>query len=212
MGKTSPFLAIALMAVVFFVVLFMIGLTVLAAAFTNKGGGGGGGAGSLDGDCDYDKIKSEASAGKAQGQSTIRAKLSAPNTKKPPAKFVSIYEDISEKKKLGGCGPSILAAIHSIETSFADTGYSVVNSSGAGGPWQFLSGSWTGFAGDCDEGGSRSWPAYSVENGACAAANHLRGPDKAPKNWYNGIHSYNRVNWYVYAVAGLAEEYAKGGK
>ncbi|MEX2209782.1 MAG: hypothetical protein WD603_00315 [Patescibacteria group bacterium] len=193
---------------VFLASLAMIPILLVAAALAGTGGGGGEDAGgSLSGGCDYDKIFSDASAGAEAGKAYVAGK-----TDKPPAKFIPIYNEISEKKKLGGCGPSILAGIHSIETGFADTGYSVVNFAGAGGPWQFLEPSWQGFAINhnppCREAGSRTWPAYSVENGACAAAHHLLGGG-APGNWRNGIYSYNNADWYVYAVTLQAQRFAK---
>lgn len=208
-GKSSNAPWLILGGGVFLASLVMIPVLLVAAALAGTGGGGGedAGGGSLSGECDYDKIFSDASAGEAEGKAYVAGK-----TDTPPAKFIPIYNEISEKKNLGGCGPSILAGIHSIETGFADTGYSVVNDWGAGGPWQFLEGSWQGFAINhnppCNEEGSRTWPAYSVENGACAAAHHLMGGG-APGNWRNGIYSYNHADWYVYAVTLQAQRFAE---
>ena len=177
----------------------------VAAGFAGTGGGmasESAGGGTLSGDCDYEKILADVAAGKAEGTAYV-----AGHNEKVPAKFIPVYNEISEKKKLGGCGPSILASIHSIETGFADTGYSTVNFAGAGGPWQFLQSSWEAFSQDCNESGSKSWPAYSVENGACAAANHLISGG-APKSWRDGIYSYNNADWYVYAVTLQAKRFA----
>ena len=189
---------------VFGAALLMVPVLFMAAALggTGPAPSTAGGGGSLSGDCDYDKILSDAAAGKAEGTAYVAGK-----TEKVPPKFIPIYSSVSEKKKLGGCGPSILAGIHSIESSFADTGYSTVNFAGAGGPWQFLQSSWEAFIGGCNEPGSKSWPAYSVENGACAAANHLISGG-APKNWRDGIYSYNNADWYVYAVTLQAQRFA----
>jgi hypothetical protein len=181
----------------------MVPVLFMAAALGGAGGTApAAGGGSLSGDCDFDQILSDAAAGKAEGTAYVSG-----HTEKVPQKFIPIYSTVSEKKKLGGCGPSILAGIHSIESGFADTGYSTVNSSGAGGPWQFLQSSWEAFVVGCNEPGSKSWPAYSVENGACAAANHLISGG-APKNWRDGIYSYNHADWYVYAITLQAKRFA----
>lgn len=199
----TPLLILA--AVCALVVLPLVAMAAaVAAAFSGSGGQPQAPAGgTLSGDCDYDKILSDASAGRAEGTSYVEGR-----SEKVPAKFIPVYNSISEKKNLGGCGPSILAGIHSIESNFADTGYSTVNSAGAGGPWQFLESSWSAFIGGCNEPGSKSWPGYSVENGACAAANHLKSGG-APKNWRDGIHSYNNADWYVYAVTLQAQRFAR---
>lgn len=175
----------------------------IAAAFLGLGGGSSSAStgGTFSGSCSYDQILAKVSDGKSLGESTAHG---APQ--QVPSQYVSIYTKAADDHKLEGCGASILAGIHSIETGFAGDSYSSVNSSGAGGPFQFLSATWASESqppGGC--GGT--WPGYGVEKGACAAANYLHNSG-APKDWVSGIHTYNQANWYVYAVVLQAKHFA----
>jgi hypothetical protein len=182
----------------------VVGLIVAGAAFGGTGDAAKNATtagGSLSGDCDYDKILASASAGKSEGEATASG---APQ--QVPQQYIQYYVSAAEKLKLEGCGPSILAGIHSIESGFGGDDYSTVNSAGAGGPFQFLESTWASEAkppGGC--GGT--WPSYGVEKGACAAANYLKNSG-APKNWKDAIYAYNHADWYVYGVVLQAKHFA----
>jgi hypothetical protein len=205
MGKNAPYAVLALVGVLFLGM--MIFPLFIAAGFAGIGGSSSSsssGGGTLSGDCDYDKILQDASAGKAEG--TAYFANTGLKGQQPPKQFVPLYQSAADHAKLGGCGASILAGIHAIETHFAGDDYGDVNSSGAGGPFQFLQATWASESkppGGC--GGT--WPKYGVKDGACAAANYLKNSG-APKSWRDGIYAYNHADWYVTAVVLAAKEFS----
>jgi hypothetical protein len=199
----------AVLGLVGFIFMCMMAFPLaLAAGFSGLGGTGGStsssSGGTLNGDCDYKKILQEASAGSAEGTAYFNG--TGLKGQQPPKEFIPYYASAADHSKLGGCGASILAGIHGIETHFAGDDYGTVNSSGAGGPFQFLESTWATESkppGGC--GGT--WPQYGVKNGACAAANYLKNSG-APKSWRDGIYAYNHADWYVTAVVLAAQEFA----
>lgn len=204
MGSNAPYAVLALAGLAF---VGMMGFASFAAAgFAGLGGGSSSssGGGTLSGDCDYDKILQDASAGKAEGESYFEG--TGLKGQQPPKEYIPYYTSAAEHSKLGGCGASILAGIHGIESHFGGDDYSTVNGSQAGGPFQFLESTWDSQSkppGGC--GGT--WPSYGVKNGACAAANYLKNSG-APKNWRDGIFAYNHADWYVTAVVLAAQEFS----
>ena len=79
-----------------------------------------------------------------------------------------------------------------------------VNASGAGGPMQFLAGTWARYGVDGDGDGRRDrWdPADAVYG----AANYLRAAG-APEDYQRAILAYNHAAWYVASVLRWAARY-----
>jgi hypothetical protein len=206
--KDAPYIiggifVLAAVGLLFFAMMAAAGFAAIGGGGSSSSGGGSGG-GTLSGDCDYEKILQDASAGSAEGTSYF-ANTGLKGTQ-PPKEYIPFYQSASDHSKLGGCGPSILAGIHAIETHFGGDDYGTVNSSGAGGPFQFLQATWDSESsppGGC--GGT--WPQYGVEKGACAAANYMKNSG-APKSWRDGIYAYNHADWYVTAVVLAAKEFS----
>jgi len=124
-----------------------------------------------------------------------------------PAKLAPIYQRASAKYGLGERGPSILAAINWVETSFgANLG---VSSAEAEGWMQFLPSSWAAYGVDANDDGVKD--PYDPWDAIFAAARLLRASG-APGNWHEAIFSYNHAEWYVEKVErGAARFSAAGG-
>src|SRR5690606_30689050 len=122
------------------------------------------------------------------------------------------YVSASERFRLGARGPSILAAIHKVETDFGRSKLPGVSSgenfAGAGGPMQFLSGTWALYGVDANGDGRRD--RYDAEDAIYGAANYLRASG-APRNWYRAIFAYNHADWYVRDVLRWAKRFGDVG-
>jgi cell wall-associated NlpC family hydrolase len=104
----------------------------------------------------------------------------------------------------------VLAAIGKVECDHgrnpdpACTQEDAVNSAGAGGPMQFLAGTWAAYGVDADaDGRADRWEAADAIYGA---ANYLRASG-APQNLHAAIFAYNHSQAYVQAVLHWAAVY-----
>ncbi|WP_301174581.1 NlpC/P60 family protein [Actinomadura geliboluensis] len=124
-----------------------------------------------------------------------------------PAKYLALYRKAAASY---GIPWEILAAVGSIES---DHGRSKVpgvrsgeNHAGAGGPMQFLSGTWASFGVDGDHDGKKD--RYDPADAIPAAANYLRH-NGAPPKMRAALFAYNRSNAYVEDVLRRARKYKK---
>lgn len=123
-----------------------------------------------------------------------------------PARLAPLYVAAAARHKLGGNGPSILAAINEVETGFGrDLGTS---STGAIGWMQFEPSSWAAYGVDAN-GDGRTDP-YEPADAIFAAANLLRAAG-APGDWRAAIFTYNHAGWYVAKVLAEARRFAESG-
>jgi hypothetical protein len=124
---------------------------------------------------------------------------------KVPARLVPIYEEAATRYRLGGRGPSILAAINWVETGFGTN--LGTSSAGAEGWMQFEPESWVSYGVDGDGDGVKDpddpWDAIF------AAARLLRA-DHAPSDWRGAIWDYNHADWYVEKVLRYARRFGDG--
>jgi hypothetical protein len=124
-----------------------------------------------------------------------------------PEQLVPLYQRAADKYKLGAKGPSVLAAINFVETSF---GTNVATSSaGASGWMAFLPSTWEQWGVDGDGDGDRD--PYDAADAIFSAANYLRDFG-APKDWSEAVFAYNHADWYVEKVLHYARQFATGGE
>lgn len=108
---------------------------------------------------------------------------------------------------------SILAAIGKIETNHGRSAlpgvHSGENFAGAGGPMQFLSGSFNGVLArhQIPAGGSSPPSRYNPHDAIHAAAYYLCD-SRAPKDLRKAIFAYNHADWYVNDVLEQARKYS----
>lgn len=130
----------------------------------------------------------------------------------PPA-FLAAYEAAARKY---GLDWAILAGIGKVECDhgrFSDPSCSVVgaeNSAHAGGPMQFLPGTWAQYGVDAeghDVGDAARW---NPEDAIYSAANYLRASG-APQDYDQAIFAYNHASWYVAEVNDWAAKYRAAG-
>jgi len=122
-----------------------------------------------------------------------------------PKRLVPIYEQAAARYRLGERGPSILAAINWVETSFGQN--MGTSSAGAIGWMQFLPSSWQAFGVDGDGDGKKD--AFNPSDAIFAAA-HLLRISGAPGDWRAAIYSYNHADWYVAKVFVEATRFSSG--
>jgi murein DD-endopeptidase MepM/ murein hydrolase activator NlpD len=106
--------------------------------------------------------------------------------------------------------PEVIAAIYDIETDFSRTALPGVtegeNSSGAGGPMQFIQGTWDAYGVDGDGDGTAD--RYSEVDAIHGAANYLaKSGATTPEGLYDAIFAYNHADWYVQDVLETAKGY-----
>jgi Transglycosylase SLT domain len=131
----------------------------------------------------------------------------------PPAD-VPIFQAAAAHFGLGAQGPSILAAINEVETTF-DTStlpgvHSGANSAGAEGAMQFLPGTWAKY-GMVAPGGANPASPYDETDAVWSAANYLHASG-APGDWQTAIFAYNHAGWYVDEVLRDAGAMYKSGQ
>jgi hypothetical protein len=120
-----------------------------------------------------------------------------------PPKLVPIYQKASVIYRLGVRGPSILAGINFVETSF---GTNVATSSaGAMGWMAFMPETWAAYGVDGNGDGAKD--PYNPWDAIFGAANYL-GASGAPGDWHGAIFAYNHAEWYVEKVFAASKEYA----
>ena len=96
----------------------------------------------------------------------------------------------------------ILAAVGKVESDHSrNLGPS---SAGAMGPMQFLPSTWEAYG--LDGNGDGVANILDPEDAIPAAASYLRAGG-APEDWYAALYTYNRADWYVKKVLGVAKEY-----
>jgi murein DD-endopeptidase MepM/ murein hydrolase activator NlpD len=124
-----------------------------------------------------------------------------------PKKFIPIYIAAASKYHLGDKGPSILAAIHSIESAFGTNMGS--SSAGAIGHMQFMPGTWATYGVDANHDGKKD--PFNADDAIFAAARYLSASG-APGNWHDAIFAYNHAEWYVQDVLKAAEKFYRATK
>ena len=136
----------------------------------------------------------------------MEPKRSAQLNSQVPSKLAPLYGAAATRFNLGARGPSILAAINSVESGFgANTGPS---SAGAEGPMQFIPSTFASYGVDGDADGSIDIndPADAI----FAAANYLHASG-APDDWHAAILAYNHAEWYVAEVESTARRFTASG-
>jgi len=124
----------------------------------------------------------------------------------PPA-YLRLYQQAAQRY---GLDWAILAGIGKVECDHGRdpdpscTKEGTVNSAGAGGPMQFLAGTWAKYGVDGDgDGRIDRWdPADAIYG----AGNYLRASG-APGDYRGAIFAYNHAAWYVAEVEGWAAKY-----
>jgi hypothetical protein len=126
---------------------------------------------------------------------------------KVPARLVPLYMGAAARYRLGARGPSVLAAINFVETSF---GQDVATSSaGAEGWMAFLPSTFAEWGVDADGNGVED--IFDPADAIYSAANYLRDSG-APGDWREAIFAYNHAGWYVEKVLRYAREFSLGGE
>jgi Transglycosylase SLT domain len=123
-----------------------------------------------------------------------------------PADYFPWLPQAAAKYRLGPRGPSIVAAIHYVESDWGRSQLPGVapgteNYMGAEGPGQFLVSSWASYGVDANGDGVKD--AYSIPDSVFATARLLRA-DGAPGDWPDAIFDYNHAWWYVDKVLAKA--------
>ena len=124
-----------------------------------------------------------------------------------PNAWLELYQDAGTRY---GLDWSVIAAIGKVECDHGRLAHPACrqsgaeNFAGAGGPMQFLAGTWDAYGVDGDQDGDRDrWdPADAIP----AAANYLRASG-APRDYRAAIWAYNHADWYVQKVLDQAARY-----
>jgi hypothetical protein len=127
--------------------------------------------------------------------------------KEIPPTYLNAYQQAAQKYDLDW---AILAGIGKVECDHGRdpdpscTKEGAVNSAGAGGPMQFLEGTWATYGKDGDgDGRADRWdPADAI----LGAANYLHASG-APGDYRKAIFAYNHAEWYVDEVESWAAKY-----
>jgi hypothetical protein len=123
-----------------------------------------------------------------------------------PPQYLSDYEQAGQKYHLDW---AILAGIGKVECDHGRdpdpscTQEGAVNSAGAGGPMQFLAGTWATY-GVAPNGGTPD--RWNPEDAIFGAANYLKASG-APGDYRKAIFAYNHAEWYVDEVESWAAKY-----
>ena len=130
-----------------------------------------------------------------------------------PAADIPIFQGAAAQFGLGARGPSILAAINYVESTFGqsnDAGvHSGANYAGAMGPMQFLQGTWDTYKVQAP-GGAVPPNVYDEADAVYSAANYLKASG-APGDWPGAIFAYNHSSAYVQQVLSQAQSYYTQG-
>ena len=125
-----------------------------------------------------------------------------------PGNYLQLYQAAAVKYELGGDGWSWLAAVGSIETDHGRLNAPGVtsgeNSAGAGGPMQFLAGTWARYGVDGNDDGIAN--RHDPRDAIPAAARYLKASG-APGDWAQPLFAYNHAGWYVDDVTERAARY-----
>jgi membrane-bound lytic murein transglycosylase B len=136
-----------------------------------------------------------------------------------PAAYLALYRQAAHT--CSGLRWSVLAGIGKVETNHGRSTLPGVRSgenfAGAGGPMQFLSGTWAVYG----RGGNRYDPRDAIPAAArllCAnGVGAAGGVDRCPglqgtAGEHTAIHAYNHACWYVAQVLDFARTYQSGGR
>jgi len=118
-----------------------------------------------------------------------------------PKQYVPLYLGAAQRYKLGTRGPSILAAIHKIESGFGTN--MGPSSAGAEGHMQFIPSTWAAYGVDANGDGKKD--PYDAPDAIYAAGRYLRASG-APGDWRRAIFAYNHAGWYVADVLETAAQ------
>ena len=139
-------------------------------------------------------------AGKQPGQSG--------SAKDIPRSYLELYKKAGEKF---GLPWNVLAGIGKEETNHGRSTlpgvHSGENSAHAGGPMQFIPGTWQAYAVDGNHDGKKD--RYEPADAIFTAARYLKA-NGAPEKMWNAIWHYNQASWYVDDVLTYAKHYASG--
>ena len=151
----------------------------------------------------------------AAGESAAQCDASlagAPVGGVPPAD-VPIFESAAARFGLGSRGPSILAAINYVESTFGqsnDAGvHAGANYAGAMGPMQILRSTWDEYKVQAP-GGAVPANIYDEADAVYTAANYLKASG-APGDWPGAIFAYNHSSAYVQQILSQAAGYYSQG-
>ncbi|MEU5994978.1 bifunctional lytic transglycosylase/C40 family peptidase [Spirillospora sp. NPDC047418] len=145
--------------------------------------------------------------GSTPSPDACRQQATGPPVAGIPATYLALYREAGADY---GMPWEILAAVGSIESdhgrSKAPGVQSGENHAGAGGPMQFLSGTWASFGVDGNHDGKKD--RYAPADAIPAAANYLRH-NGAPPKMRAALFAYNHSNTYVDDVLNRARNYKK---
>jgi hypothetical protein len=148
-----------------------------------------------------------------QAGAPLNTSVAGPVGAPAPAVDVPLFQAAALQFGLGPEGPSILAAINEVETTFGTSDlpgvHSGANSAGAEGPMQFEPGTWSRY-GLVAPGGASPASPYNENDAVWSAANLLRASG-APSDWQTAIFAYNHAGWYVDEVLYDAAVMYRGG-
>jgi cell wall-associated NlpC family hydrolase len=132
----------------------------------------------------------------------------APDARSIPAAYLGLYKAAGSRY---GMPWNVLAGIGKVETDHGQSNapgvHSGENFAGAGGPMQFLAGTWRTFAVDGNSDGKKD--RYDPADAIPSAAAYLKH-NGAPDRMRTAIFMYNHSWGYVDAVLGWAKRYASG--
>jgi hypothetical protein len=129
-----------------------------------------------------------------------------------PSGYLALYR--TSAQTCPGLSWGVLAGIGKVETNHgrgwppdytrrAGIARGTENASGAGGPMQFLAGTWAIYG----RGGDRWDPRDAIP-----AAARLLCANGASGDLRRAVYAYNHAGWYVGQVLGLARAYTSGGR
>ena len=132
-----------------------------------------------------------------------------------PAADIPLFEGAAARFGLGARGPSILAAINYVESTFGTSNlagvHSGTNSAGAAGPMQFLAGTWASEAVNAPGDPPAQPPNIYDEADAVYSASHYLRDSGAPGDWPGAIFAYNHSSAYVQQILSQAASYYTQG-
>jgi hypothetical protein len=132
-----------------------------------------------------------------------------------PAADVPLFEGAAARFGLGARGPSILAAINYVESTFGTSNlagvHSGTSSAGAAGPMQFLAATWATEAVNAPGDPPGQPPNIYDEADAVYSAAHYLHDSGAPTDWPAAIFAYHHSSAYVQQVLSLAASYYTQG-
>jgi soluble lytic murein transglycosylase-like protein len=149
--------------------------------------------------------RNAAQSAPGHGSSAFPASASAFARQDLPASYIGLYVQSGRRYGLSG---AILAAVGRVESDHGQSplpGVSTgANGAGAGGPAQFLPGTWQRYGMDADGHGTAN--RYDPADAIPAMAAYLRASG-APESWHHALFTYNHSASYVRAVLGLSRRY-----